>query len=259
MSELLDIDGLRANTTPEFRAALVQQATDAGYDPSYIAAVIRLESDFNPAARNPGGHALGLLQWWDSLFPSTAAAAGQAGVQWNDLASLTATEQLPFVMAYLQHATTRDLVTPTDYRMAVFMPAFVGASPSTVLGQANSAALLPGTNLSLGTIYAQNQGLDTNGDGVITVGDVGSQIESLVADARTRAPIEVDDGLPDTLPPLGKLASPAVLLTLAGLFFCPHCSVRCPVKVTFGLLEPDGHEPPHPPPHLPPHASPPKH
>jgi tail lysozyme len=244
MATLLDIAGLRSQTTPEFRQALYDQATAAGYDPSFIAAVLRLESNFNPAAINPGGHAAGILQWWDSLFPNTAAAAGRSDVQWSDLPSMSAEQQLPFVIAYLQQATAAQLTTPTDYRLAVFMPAFVGASPGTVLGQRGSSQLLPGTNLSLGTIYSQNQGLDTNGDGLITVADVGNQIESLVADARTRAPIELSSDAADTLPPGGSIATPAMLLTLAGLFFCPHCSARCPVKVVFERLEPH-HDAPH--------------
>lgn len=250
METLLDIAGLRANTTPSFRQALFDQATAAGYDPSFIAAVLRLESNFNPAAINPGGHAAGILQWWDSLFPNTAAAAGRSDVRWSDLPNMSAEDQLPFVIAYLQQATSMPLGTPTDYRLAVFMPAFVGASPGTVLGQRGSSQLLAGTNLSLGTIYSQNQGLDTNGDGLITVSDVGSQIENLVADARTRAPIELSsDSAADTLPPGGSIAGAAMLLTLAGLFFCPHCSARCPVKVVFERLEPTHHDLPHFPPH----------
>lgn len=231
MASLLDIAGLRGAPS-DFRQALYEQATAAGYDPSYIAAVIKLESNFNPAARNPGGHALGLLQWWDSLFPNTAQAAGRPDVQWSDLASMSAAEQVPFVIAYLQQATGAELRTPTDYRLAVFMPAFVGASPDTVLGQRGSSQLLPGTNLSLGTIYSQNQGLDANGDGLITVADVGGQIERLVADARTRAPIDLSSDVADTLPP-GPPIPAALLLTLAGLFFCPHCSAKVPVRVVF--------------------------
>lgn len=249
MGTLLDITGLRANTTAAFRQALYDQATAAGYDPSYIAAVLRLESNFNPAAINPGGHAAGILQWWDSLFPATAMAAGRPEVQWTDLPNMSAEEQVPFVIAYLQQATSAPLVTPTDYRLAVFMPAYVGASPDTVLGQRNGTGTIRG-GLSLGTVYAQNAGLDTNGDGLITVGDVGDQIENLVADARTRAPIDLSDDSGDTLPPGGSIGGALpVLLVMSGLFFCPHCSARCPVKVVFERSEQPHHDLPHPAPH----------
>ena len=97
---LLDIEGLRDRTSEDFRAALVQQAKASGFEPSFIAAVMRLESNFKPDAVNPNGHAGGLIQFWDSLFPPVAAAAGRPSVSWQQMVRLPAIDQLPFVMAY---------------------------------------------------------------------------------------------------------------------------------------------------------------
>jgi hypothetical protein len=238
---LLDISGLVAKTTPSFRDELYRLATAAGYNPSYIAAVIELESGFNPSALNPGGHALGLLQWWDSYFPSTARAAGMPNVRWSDLAKMSAVEQLPFVIAYFEQATSKPLLTPTDYRMAVFMPAFVGAPDTTVLGKKGSTDKLGSTGLSLGVVYEQNSGLDLNHDGVIDVGDVGAGIEDLVTAARMRPPVPVtvpDSVLPppaaapSTFPVTATAAISGAAVVSLGLFFCPYCSKPCSAQLS---------------------------
>jgi Transglycosylase SLT domain len=241
MASLLDIPGLLLKTTPSFRDELYRLATLAGYNPSFIAAVIALESGFDPAALNPHGHALGLLQWWDSYWPSTARAAGMPDVKWAELAHMSAVEQLPFVIAYFQQATQKPLVTPTDYRLAVFMPAFVGAPPSTVLGQKGSHSELGSTGLSLGTIYDQNAGLDLNHDGVISVGDVGQGIEAVIADARRRAPVPVTDlppvNAPSTFPATAAEAISGAAIVSLGLFFCPYCSKPCNAHITVSEVE----------------------
>ncbi len=235
---LLDIDGLQAKTTDLFRTQLLQQSLSAGFEASYIAAVIRLESDFQAAAMNPNGKALGLIQFWQDYFAPVAARAGRPGTPWSDLALMSAVEQLPFVIAYYQNTGLGLLgrsATPTDYRMATFMPAFLGKPPSTVLGQRDSQALLPGTQLKLGTVYAQNAALDSNHDGAITIADVGASIESLVAAARLRPLVPVNGPArtgtePAPGAPVATAARPSPAAALAGVglvFFCPSCSGRC--------------------------------
>lgn len=248
MASLLDIPDLVAKTTPSFRDELFRVSTEAGYNPSYIAAVIKLESDFNPAALNPGGHALGLLQWWDTYFPATAAAAGMPSVQWRDLQRMSAVEQLPFVIGYLRQAAPgKALLTPTDYRLAVFMPAYVGASPMKVLGKKGSTLQLDNTGLSLGKVYDQNAGLDLDHDGEITVADLGRGIEAMVADARQRPPVPVNSdstaplpappAVPSTFPVGAREAVDGAAVVSLGLFFCPSCGKPCNAHLTVAEVE----------------------
>lgn len=226
MPDLLDIAGLRERTTKHFRYELWRQSTEAGLNPSYIAAVLRLESNFDPNVQNKGGApALGLLQFWRDYFPGVVARAARshpelAGVRWEDLRTLSAVAQIPFVIAYFEGVPALHVAsTPSDYYVATFMPRFVGYPSSTVLGRRDSAELLNGTKIKLGTVYAQNAGLDVDRDGVITVGDVGRKVEAVVADARKRAPIVVDDS-DDTLSSMqASTLPPGFLLIVVPAFF----------------------------------------
>jgi len=192
MAEMLDIAGLRSRTTPKFRAELYRQSTERGLNPSFIAAVIRVESNFDPNIQNLGGApALGLVQFWRDFFPSVAARAGSPNTKWDELRTMSAVRQVPFVVAVFSPQSRR-LESPTDYYIANFLPSMVGKPRSTILGKRDSQEKLPGTNLSLGKIYKANPGFDRDGDGKFTLGDVGSTVESVVADARQRPPVNVD-------------------------------------------------------------------
>lgn len=191
--ELLDFPGL-ASTSPQFRETLAASALRAGLNPNYISAVMSLESGYDPNVQNfQGAPALGLIQFWRDYFPAVARRAGQPEVTWEDLRSMTASDQVPFVIAFFRASKLPGLgsrATPTDYYMTAFLPAFVGRDPSFVLGREGSQeTLAPG--LSLGAVYAQNKGLDVNGDGLITVGDVGAKIERRVEAAREKPRVVV--------------------------------------------------------------------
>lgn len=196
---LLDLPGLRARESaePGFAAALAAVADRLGLSADYIGAVMSLESGYDPHARNPHGGAIGLIQF----MPATAQLLGTTA---EALAGMTAIEQLPFVEAFYRKAgrAIRPGV-PGDYYMATFLPAFVGKDPSFELAR-------PGN-----PIYDQNAGLDTNKDGVLTVGDVTQRIDARVAAARARPRFEVDEAAPAPLPkapPASVPAPPAVVL-----------------------------------------------
>ncbi len=167
---LLDLPGLRTRESaePGFAAALSAVADSLGLDPSYIGAVMSNESGFHPDAVNKDTNATGLIQF----MPDTAKLLGTT-VQ--ALRSMTAVEQLDYVRAFYAktgRAIHRDV--PGDYYMATFLPAFVGKPPGFVLARKGQP------------IYDQNKGLDADGDGTLTVGDVTKKIENTVAAARTR-------------------------------------------------------------------------
>lgn len=203
--DLLAVKGIET-TTPRFREQLVAGALSLGLNPSYLAAIISLESGFNPAIQNQlGAPALGLIQFWEAFFPDIAKRAGRPDVSWNDLRYMTAEEQLPFVIAYyaVSPLRRRTGATPTDYYMSNFLPAFVGYDKGKILGVKGSTEPLLFTHggssgLSLGKVYSQNPGFDSEKKGYFTVGDVGKKIEGIVSAARGRAsiPVPLDRGSP---------------------------------------------------------------
>lgn len=176
--QMLDITGLRQNTSAGFRSALAEMSLSLGLDPSYVAACMAVETarTFSPSIQNPFTRATGLIQF----MPSTARAMGTTVEQ---LAAMSATTQLEYVKRYFRPYLGRIRPSvPGDYYLAVFMPAYVGRDPSTVLFSAGE------------TGYTQNAGLDRDRNGAITVGDVVATINGVVAEAQTRPPIEVTVG-----------------------------------------------------------------
>lgn len=195
---LLDLPGLsaRESAEPGFALALSGVAARLGLDPNYLGAVMSLESGFDPQATNPnkdrnGESATGLIQF----MPATAKLVGTTV---EALHAMTAIQQLPFVEAFYKVAgrgIRKD--TPGDYYMATFMPKFVGAPPETVLatrGEAN---------------YDENAGLDTDGDGTITVADVWKKIDTRVGNART-VPMLVIDTDAEKKSPLPAARAPSL-------------------------------------------------
>lgn len=176
--KMLDIAGL-SGTSGSFRSALAEMALSLGLDPSYIAAVMAIETGrtFSPSIQNPYTGAVGLIQF----MPATAAAMGTSIAE---LKGMSAVRQLDYVRDFFRpHVGRIRPNVPGDYYLAVFYPAYIGRDPSTVIFAAGD------------TGYAQNAGLDRNGDGLITVGDVTGTVDGVVASALTRQPIEVEVGV----------------------------------------------------------------
>ena len=172
---MLDIAGLR-QTSSGFRSALAEMALSLGMDPSYIAGVMAIETGrtFSPSIQNPFTSAVGLIQF----MPATARALGTSV---EELKRMSAIGQLEYVKRFFRPHIGR-LRTPGDYYLAVFYPAYIGRAPSTVIFSSGE------------TGYAQNAGLDKDGDGLITVGDVTTTINRVIAEAASRPPLEVSVG-----------------------------------------------------------------
>jgi len=149
-------------TTPEFRAALVALGSKLDIDPNAIAAVMSIESGFHPAARNPAGGAVGLIQW----MPSTLKLWG---LEPTTVAAMTAVEQLTLVDRFF-HVMARGVHDPGTLYMLTFLPKYAMAAEDFVLGREGDYSTRDG--LQLHRIWAQNMGLDTNKDGEITVAEV---------------------------------------------------------------------------------------
>lgn len=188
MPELLRFPGFETRTTNADRWALIELARAKGLEPNYIAAVMYSESGFRPNVKGRAP-ALGLIQFWRDFFPSVASKAGQPGARWEWLRHSSVLQQLPFVVANFTGKGLRAGSGPGDYYMANFMPAFVNKPDDFVMGEEGSDETIAG--MRSGKVYEQNAGLDRNGDGVITPGDVKQHIREIVDAARGRPPLEV--------------------------------------------------------------------
>lgn len=214
MIAFLDLPGLRelVNAEPAFASKMVRVAQSLGLDASLLLNIMSLESGLNPRAVNPQGGASGLIQF----MPATARALGTT-VQ--AIRAMTGVEQLDLVQKFYAPLARRIRAqSPGDYYMATFLPGYLGASPSTVLGEQGSSEILPQTNVTKGKIYDQNRGLDVDGDGRITIADVVRKAESRAASAQTKPRLEVAD-----VPLAVRAGRPSLSSPSASLGQSPAC------------------------------------
>lgn len=140
-----------AVVSPEFRADVIALCGRIGIvEPSWLMACMAFETGctFSPSRRNARTRATGLIQF----MPKTAIWLGTTV---EELACMTAVEQLEYVEAYFQPVKFR-FATLSDVYMAILWPVAVGKPESHPLFKR-------GTNA-----YTQNRELDLNVDGVVT-------------------------------------------------------------------------------------------
>jgi hypothetical protein len=168
-----------------------------------LLAVMNHESGLNPAKINPTSNAVGLIQFMPDVAadllglpkpkapthaavmrtPQDFADYQRALTEYNTqmrerrreavdrVAAMSAEEQLDLVEKFLERAAGgRRLDSVRDVYMAIFWPAGIGKGPDYVVARAEGATAWERL------VYAQNKGLDTNGDGVITAGDVAASV-----------------------------------------------------------------------------------
>ncbi len=145
---------------PAFKSRVLDIAQGLGCDPSHLLACMAFETkeSFSPSIRNDSSGATGLIQF----LPSTAAALDTTTDQ---LASLTAVDQLAFVEKYLSSYKGR-MNSLSDVYMTILFPKAVGKPETFVLFASPEKA------------YLQNRPLDVNNDGVITKGESASKVQA---------------------------------------------------------------------------------
>ena len=134
-------------------------STDLGINPNDLLRVIEFETgkSFSPSVRPYAkdgkriSSAVGLIQFLEST-------AKGLGTTTEDLAKMTAAEQMDFVGKYLAPYKGR-IKNFGDVYMAVHWPAAVGKDEAYVMYEKGSQA------------YEGNKNLDTNGDGTVTRGE----------------------------------------------------------------------------------------
>lgn len=148
----------------EFCQRVREIADSLGTDPNYLMACMAFESGetFSPAIKNAAGSgATGLIQF----MPSTAQALGTTT---EELASMTAEEQLDYVESYFESKRGR-LSSLEDVYMAILWPAAVGKPTDYVLFDRKDP--------DHPKRYLQNAGLDFNKDGIITKAEAAARVQ----------------------------------------------------------------------------------
>lgn len=117
---------------------------------------------FSPAIRNAAGSgATGLIQF----MPATAR---DLGTTTDDLAKMSAEDQLEYVYAYFTKYRWHERVKQLeDMYMAILMPKYISSPVGTVLFNDGRRA------------YTQNRGLDANQDGRITKAEAAAKVRAV--------------------------------------------------------------------------------
>ena len=147
----------------EFRQRVREIAASLKTDPDYLMACMAFETGetFSPSERNAAGSgATGLIQF----MPSTAQALGTTT---EELASMTAVEQLEFVEKYFKQSSGK-LSSLDDVYMAILWPVAVGKPRDFVLFDKNDP--------DHPKRYIQNAGLDFNQDGFVTKAEAADRV-----------------------------------------------------------------------------------
>lgn len=194
-------------TSGAFRYAFWKMAQELGLNADYIAVMISLESGFRPNNRNPYSNASGINQ----VMPRYLK---RAGITPEEFRTWTALEQLPWVRKqYAPQASKLRGARAGEYYLGNMLPAYVGEPDSLVVGANPGGCKHVPTNratfpeqakltldkaptITLGSMYCGNWGFDPSGSGVITLGDIRTFFEGLVARAEKKPRVPIYEELP---------------------------------------------------------------
>lgn len=151
-----------------------------GCKPIDLLGVMMSESGVAPAARNPNGGAVGLIQF----MPATLLGLGwKRGPQ--AFACLSASDQLPWVAAYF--TPWKKDGAPFDSAARVYQAVFL---PGTLKRAKELDDVLAAKRGTLGWAYEANAVFDANGDGRITLGELGEAVRRNAKGPRWRELLE---------------------------------------------------------------------
>jgi hypothetical protein len=108
----------------QFLESVKQYSESNNWNPNWLMAVMKTESNLNPRAVNPTSNATGLIQF----MPSTAISLGTTVAE---LKNMNGTQQMEYVKKYLRPYQSR-IKSFYDLYLAVFYPAYLGKPDKTV-------------------------------------------------------------------------------------------------------------------------------
>lgn len=150
-----------SKTSVDFRRALRALSVRVDARLEDLALVISFESagSFDPARENPTSHAVGLIQF----LPSTLQHLGSS---YEEARQMTAVAQLSLVEKYFQ-PFKKPLRPLSRLYMAVLYPRMISEKESAILFKKGS------------TEYDQNENLDINKDGSISIQEATRRVSSM--------------------------------------------------------------------------------
>lgn len=176
------IDRLSSNDL--FALKVVADEIDVPIDS--LVTIMSLESGFDPQARNASTGATGVIQF----IPSTARMLGTTV---DDLFQMSFQQQLPYVAKFYENnrCTGPGFEDPGELYVCTFCPAIKGKPEDFVVGEEGVTDVVSpcATSASMDTVYRQNRGLDVDGDGVLTAGNVRDKARRRLSEATGRIPI----------------------------------------------------------------------
>lgn len=173
-------EDLAAIQSPEFNEKLNKIGKKLGVDPKDLMRIMKFETagSMSPSEGAGKGGAVGLIQF----MPQTARDLGTTS---QELAQMSAVEQLDYVYAFYKMNGVQPGMGIGDLYMLTFMPRYVNEKDDTVLGK-EGGGRLPGTKLSMDAIWQQNPAFSNGGPkgrpggkSYFTVGDVRRTIERM--------------------------------------------------------------------------------
>ena len=143
-----------------FKSKVIGISGGLGCDPSHLMSAMAFETgeSFSPSIKNKVSGATGLIQF----MPKTAKSLGTTT---DDLAAMSAVDQLDFVEKYLEPFKNK-MSMVSDVYMTILFPKAVGRPEAFVLFRSPSKA------------YEQNKGLDANKDGEVTKGEAAAKVQA---------------------------------------------------------------------------------
>ncbi len=163
----------KAIQDPEFNSKLDKVAKALGIESDILRRIIKFETagTFSPTSQDPSGVSIGLIGF-------TRPTARALGTSREELAKMTAVQQLDYVYKFYKMNGLRPGSDIGTMYMLTFMPAYAYSPDNTVLGQKNGGTL-GNTGLSLHKIWLQNPAFaKSKGKDFFTVGDVKNMINS---------------------------------------------------------------------------------
>ena len=172
--------------------------------------LIASESSFKGDALNETSGAGGFIQFKPEI-------AKEFGTSVDDIRKMSLVDQLPLIDRYLSKNLPKNATTSQLYG-SVFMPSYADRGPDfQLLGSGDQFDDGEKINSTIRARYERNSGLDLDGDGFISVGELGSRIKNKMSDFGIEDLTLPEEDLSSiTLPPIGDTGgSPELAQTSA--------------------------------------------
>ena len=172
----------------EFLDGIQKIADKHNIKASELLGLIASESGFKPDALKESTGAGGLIQFKPEV-------AEEFGTTVDDIRKMSLSEQLPLIDKYLSKNLPEN-ATKSQLYGSVFMPSYADKDPDfQLLGSGDKFDDGEKITSSIRARYERNSGLDLDGDGFITVGELGSRIDNKMSEF----------GIKDTTPKKGGI------------------------------------------------------